>query len=69
MILTVEGKSPVKLNTSEAPLFHSTYYYAGFSKDDESMKYDEVQKCEMDGRTVDKSVDVPETTGLYFLNG
>lgn len=65
MTLTVEGKNPSSLTTSNAPLFKTTktYYYAGFIGD-------KIEKCEMDGKTADKTPDTPETrvTGLY-LNG
>lgn len=65
MTLTVEGKTPVSLTTSNAPLFKSTktYYYAGFND------VDEIQKCKMDEETEDKNSETPDTpdpTGLYL---
>jgi len=43
MILTLESKSPVNLNTNNAELFKSskTYYYAGFAGE-------KIQTCQVD---------------------
>lgn len=57
MSLTLEGKPPVNLNTSNAPLSKSTktYYYAGFNGDDK------IQKCQMDEVIKDKNSETPDT--------
>ncbi len=66
MTLTVDGKNPVSLTTSNAPLLKSTktYYYAGFND------VNKIQQCEMDGKYADKNPDTPDTPlttpGLYL---
>lgn len=67
MTLTVDGKDPVSLTTSNAPLVKSTktYYYAGFND------VDQIQKCQMDEEKTNNTPDTPDTPvtpGLY-LNG
>ncbi len=60
-----DGKDPVSLTTSNAPLLKSTktYYYAGFND------VNKIQQCEMDGKYPDTNPDpdTPLTTpGLYL---
>ncbi|XP_016103959.1 uncharacterized protein trdc [Sinocyclocheilus grahami] len=57
MTLNMKVKKPENFTTSNAPLFKSskTYYYAGSSDD-------EIQKCQMDEETADKTPDTPDTT-------